>query len=273
MPFVNNNGIKIHYEVEGQGPPLMLQHGFGGRIKRWRFAGYTQELAKDYKLILVDARGCGQSDKPHDAKAYELRLMVGDLVAILDDLKIEKASYFGYSMGGRIGFRIPIYAPERFNALVLGGATYPLTSDEDKNDDILVGIKAGLEIALQGPPEKVMETYVAYQEQRNGPQPPAMRALQLKNDPRALMAAIKAHTEGASPKPEAVLPNIKLPCLVIVGEADPRFSSAKDSARRMPNARFVSLPGLNHGEGLTHIEMMLPPVKKFLDEVNKKQGA
>lgn len=270
MPFANNNGVKIHYEVESQGPPLVLQHGFGGSLGNWRDLGYARELSKDYRLVLVDARGCGASDKPHDSGAYELRLMVSDLVAILDDLKIQKASYFGYSMGGRIGFRIPIYAPERFNSLVLGGATYPLSSDEDKNDDILVGIKAGLEIALQGPPGKVMETYVAYQEQRNGPQPPAMRALQLKNDPRALMAAIKAHTEGASPKPEEVLPNIKLPCLVIVGEADPRFPSAKESAHFMPNAKFVSLSGLNHLECFTRIDMMLPHVKKFLAEVNKK---
>jgi pimeloyl-ACP methyl ester carboxylesterase len=262
MAFANNNGVKIHYEVEGHGPPLILMHGFAGSLERWKEVGYAEALGKEYRLILVDARGCGQSDKPHDPKDYDLRLMAGDLVAILDALKIEKANYFGYSMGGRIGFRIPLVAPGRFSALVLGGAAYPVKGDEDKKDDTLVSVKESLEIALREPSEKIMETYVTLMEKRSGLMPPMRRALQLQNDPLALIAAIKAHTEGISPKPEEVLPLFTMPCLVIVGEADPRFPSAKESARRMPNARFVTLPGLNHAEGLAHIEMMLPPPSK-----------
>jgi pimeloyl-ACP methyl ester carboxylesterase len=196
--------------------------------------------------------------------------MVNDIVTILDTLKIKRTNYFGYSMGGRIGFRIPLVAPERFNALVLGGATYPVKGDEDKKDDIMVSIQASLEIALKEPSEKIMETYVTLREKRNGPMPPVRRVLSLKNDPLALLAAVQAHLDAISPKPEETLPLFTMPCLVIAGEADPRFSSAKESARRMPNATFVPLPRLNHAEGLAHIEVMLPNIRKFLAEVNRK---
>jgi len=59
MPFANNNGVKIHYEIEGNGPPIVLHHGFGGVGERWREYGYTQELNKNNRVIALDARGCG----------------------------------------------------------------------------------------------------------------------------------------------------------------------------------------------------------------------
>ena len=64
MPFATNNGLRIHYQIEGSGPPLVLQHGFTGSINGWRRYGYVEALAGDYRVVLVDARGHGQSDKP-----------------------------------------------------------------------------------------------------------------------------------------------------------------------------------------------------------------
>ncbi len=66
MPYVDNNGTRIHYHVEGEGQPLVLQHGFTSSIKNWYANGYVEQLAKEYQLIMVDARGHGNSDKPHD---------------------------------------------------------------------------------------------------------------------------------------------------------------------------------------------------------------
>jgi len=65
MPYANNQGIRIRYEVEGTGPPLVLQHGSFGSGADWRDFGYTSALSNDHQLILVDARGHGASDKPH----------------------------------------------------------------------------------------------------------------------------------------------------------------------------------------------------------------
>ena len=272
MPYANNRGVKIHYEVEGKGPALILQHGFGGSLESWRDNGHAQELGKDYRLILVDARGCGASDKPHETQAYDFKLIVQDLVAILDNLKIDKASYLGYSMGGRIGFRLPMYAPERFNALIVGGSSYPIRPGDDGRDDILTSIQKALEKALKeepSSPQKAMEIYVAEREKQLGPQLPQAKARALKNDPRALLAAIRTFREAESPLAKDYLPKLKVPCLLYVGEDDPRFPGVKECAKLIPKAKFFSLPGLNHLQANQKKELVLPQVRKFLAKVNK----
>ena len=104
MPYVNNNGVKIHYEVDGQGPPIVLIHGLMGRLENWRDLGYNDELKKDYTLVMLDARGHGASDKPLTPGSYQPRRFAEDVLVIMDKLKIEKAHYFGYSMAAKIGF-------------------------------------------------------------------------------------------------------------------------------------------------------------------------
>ena len=122
MPDAYNGGIRIHYEIEGAGPPLLLHHGSSGSGADWRDLGYVDALKHDYKLILIDARGAGASDKPHDAAAYDPALRASDVVAVLDDLGIRHTHYFGYSLGGWVGFLLAKYAPDRFTSLILGGA-------------------------------------------------------------------------------------------------------------------------------------------------------
>jgi pimeloyl-ACP methyl ester carboxylesterase len=121
MPYVDNDGVRIHYQVEGEGPPLVLQHGFSESVVDWYEVGYVDALRSDYRLVLIDARGHGASDKAHDPDAYELERRVADVVAVLDGLAIETAFFWGYSMGGWIGFGTPKYARQRIRALVIGG--------------------------------------------------------------------------------------------------------------------------------------------------------
>jgi pimeloyl-ACP methyl ester carboxylesterase len=121
MPHATNNGIRIHYEVEGQGPPLMLHCGFLQDLQRWYQAGYVDALRDDYRLILIDPRGHGASDKPHDVESYALPNYVADAVAVLEDAGVSKAHYFGYSMGAGIGFAAGVFSPECFTSLILGG--------------------------------------------------------------------------------------------------------------------------------------------------------
>ena len=66
MPYVNNHGVNIHYQVDGEGPDLVLLHGFTGTLESWRWTGYVEQLHDDFRLILVDARGHGDSDKLRD---------------------------------------------------------------------------------------------------------------------------------------------------------------------------------------------------------------
>jgi pimeloyl-ACP methyl ester carboxylesterase len=122
MPYVNNNGVRIYYEVEGQGARLVLGHGLSGTLNHWRRLGYVDALRHDFRLILFDARGHGQSDKPHEPSAYGVK-MASDVLAVLDDVGIGNAHYFGYSMGTMIGYRVAVSYGSRFRSFILGGAS------------------------------------------------------------------------------------------------------------------------------------------------------
>ena len=93
MPYAHNGSICIHYQVAGEGPALVLLHGFSERVVDWYEAGYVDALRPDYRLILIDARGHGASDKPHDRAAYALDRRVADVTAVLDALEIAKALF------------------------------------------------------------------------------------------------------------------------------------------------------------------------------------
>jgi pimeloyl-ACP methyl ester carboxylesterase len=122
MRFAHNQGVRVHYEVEGKGSPLVLQRGFSDSLQTWYELGYVDGLKSDYQLILVDARGHGASDKPHEPEAYKPESNAADVVAVLTDLGISRAHFFGYSLGGWIAFAMAQYAPEHVHALIIGGA-------------------------------------------------------------------------------------------------------------------------------------------------------
>jgi pimeloyl-ACP methyl ester carboxylesterase len=142
MPIVANQGIRIHYEVEGQGPPLVLQHGFTDSLLGWYERGYVDALKQRYHLILVDARGHHLSDKPHDADAYATEIHVADVLAVLDDLDIRRAHYYGYSMGGWIGFGLAQHAPHRMGSMIFGGAS-PLAAPAGAADPMMPSLMKG----------------------------------------------------------------------------------------------------------------------------------
>ena len=119
MPYVSNQGVRIHYQVEGDGPPLVLQHGITWNLRFWYYRGYVDALKGDYRLILIDARGHGASDKPHDPTAYNREAKVSDICAVLDALDIARSHFWGYSMGCSIGMALGLLRPDRFHSLTL----------------------------------------------------------------------------------------------------------------------------------------------------------
>lgn len=257
MPYADNDGIRIHYHVEGEGPPLVLQHGFTSSLKNWYAYGYVEPLKRDHQLILIDARGHGESDKPHDPSQYDLKLRVNDVLAVLDDLGVDKTHFLGYSMGGRIGFGIAMHAPERVHSLIIGGM-HPYDSGGNTTTQDRV------KILSQG-----MEAYVANTEAQSGPIDPDRRARLLANDPQALIAAISA-PRGTSGD---VLPTMTMPCLLYVGEADGFYDGAKECVAHIPNASFVSFPGLDHGQVSQGSDVVLPHVVDFLQHATQQVSA
>jgi pimeloyl-ACP methyl ester carboxylesterase len=214
----------------------------------WRQFGYVQALHHDYQCILLDTRGHGASDKPHDPAAYTLERRVGDVGAVLDALHIQQAHFFGYSMGGWIGFGMAKYAPERVHALLIGGA-HPYA---DHSWDAFRQVDGT-------DPEAFITALEAVVEQRI---PPEVRSLVLANDLQALAAAAQERSSL-----EDVLPTMTMPCLLLVGEADARYPAVQECAKHLTNVTLVSLPGCDHVTGFVCIDLVLPHVMQFLATV------
>ena len=128
----------------------MLQHGFTSSLEDWRQCGYVAALRDHFHLILIDVRGHGGSDKPHDVADYTLDRRVTDVTAVLDALGIEKASFWGYSMGGWIGFGLAMQRPQRVDRLVIG-AQHPFARDQsDFRQWLRTGIAEGPDALISG---------------------------------------------------------------------------------------------------------------------------
>jgi pimeloyl-ACP methyl ester carboxylesterase len=265
MPYANNQGVRIHYEVEGSGPPLVLLHGLSGSMEMFRMYGYVKPLKKKYQLILIDFRGHGASDKPHDPEAYRAKTLVADIVAVLDRLKVDKAHFLGYSMGGGIGFWIAKYAPERFYSLIIGGAhPYAPNAEEQTGlDSLLQLLKKGKDAYIADIEESDRATIAEMTPRVRA----ARRAMFMANDTEALVALLSS--EDYTLSFEEVLPTMSMPCLVYAGENDWAYSRAKKCAESMPNATFVSLPNLDHVGAAYKSSIILPHITKFLEKVSR----
>ena len=114
MPRINRDGVGIYYEVHGDGPPLLLTHGYSSTSAMWH--GQIDALAKIHRLVLWDMRGHGQSDYPDDPAAYSEALTVGDMAAILDAIGTERAIIGGLSLGGYMSLAFYRAHPQRVSA-------------------------------------------------------------------------------------------------------------------------------------------------------------
>jgi pimeloyl-ACP methyl ester carboxylesterase len=107
VQVTSGDGVPIAFETAGTGYPFVLLHGFFGDRTSWRSAGYVKALAGQSRLILIDARGHGESGAPEGAASYEPARQVQDVLAVLDALGIGQAVVWGASMGGITGRRPP----------------------------------------------------------------------------------------------------------------------------------------------------------------------
>ncbi|MDA1258038.1 MAG: alpha/beta hydrolase [Chloroflexi bacterium] len=254
MPFTNNpiDGTKIHYEVEGSGPPLVLVHGFSGSLHAWKDFGYRDALKGDYRLVMYDVRAHGQSGHPHGLNSYAPEMHVKDLLAVLNDVGIDRTHYFGYSFGSWIGYSILKYAPDHLLSFI-GGGSDPYHRKSPLVSNIIESRKDGLQAAL------------AAAEERNGRMSDAARANYLAQDPEAQIAAITVR--GDTPGLSDALGSITQPVLAFAVTEDGNHDFVKKAASEMPNAEFVSLEGLDHGQAFQRCDLVLPHVTRFLDGI------
>ena len=245
--FVEHGGVKIYYEVHGAGPPLLLHHGWAGSSQSWRQFGYLDALTESYRVILMDARGHGRSDKPHDEAAYTMELRTGDVLAVLDGVGVDRVHYWGYSMGGRTGFALLQWRPDRVSSFINGAAapTSPRMYEERRIRQWAEALRTGDYAAIAkglGVPER------------------SARAVIGDNDLEALAAAQLGllSWDGVDPA------TLTAPSFHYAGEQDPILPATRRAAEAMPGATFKMVPGLNHLTGFARGDLVLPLARDFL---------
>jgi pimeloyl-ACP methyl ester carboxylesterase len=119
--YFDSAGVKIHYVIEGKGPPVILIHGLLASARlNWGLPGIINLLATNHQVIALDCRGHGQSDAPTDRDQYGVK-MVDDIIRLMDHLNLTNADIVGYSMGGMITMKLMVLHPERVRSAVVGG--------------------------------------------------------------------------------------------------------------------------------------------------------
>ena len=244
MRATTRDRLNINFEIEGQGSPLVLLHGFGDQIASWRDAGYVKPLvAAGHRLIMIDQRGHGASGHPHDKASYVPERRAGDVIAVLDVLGIEQVDILGYSMGGWCALNVARFHPGRVQRLIVGGC-HPFGQ------------------SLSFYRWALMSKLVWATVSRTGGKslPEGWKQRIRNNDILALRAAVADDRPDIS----ASLTRFDRKCLFYAGINDPRRELVSRSADALPNAKFFELQHCDHLSTFTQPEGLIVPLVEFL---------
>ena len=262
MKFATNpdDGVRIAYELVGKGAPLLLFHGSLASRSLWSALGYVDAMRDENELILVDARGHGDSEKPTTMDAYAMERLVGDVLAVLDDCGLAQTAYLGYSLGGRVGFGVAIEAPERVCALIIGGASYrPQTGALDRI--FFPGFVDAIEM------EGVGTALDRWSERLGHAIDPAVRQALLRNDPRALVPYLRQWDRELG-FDETALSRLQLPVLLFAGEHDhERLVDSRAAETILPSAELFVLADSDHESAPRQVDEVVRHVRLLLDSM------
>ena len=261
MPFFENEGVKIHYEIEGNGPDLIMIHGFAANIEiNWRLTNWIKTLKDSNKLILIDCRGHGKSDKPTDPAQYGKKMM-NDIVKLMDHLSIEKANFFGYSMGGSITFGLLLHEPNRVKSVVLGGFIPSQISREQLEQSNKPMINAFSAESVKQVKNPIAKQFRKYAESTGA-------------DLKALIAVMEGFARDVDDiftsfsEMKLTFKNIKVPVLSVVGSDDALTNNKTLVAELIPGACHFQIQGKDHLTVVPDPKFHMV-VKAFLKFVNK----
>ncbi|MGO9877315.1 MAG: alpha/beta fold hydrolase [Acidimicrobiia bacterium] len=230
--FASFDGTTIAYLDSGAGPDVLLLHGFAADHQlNWVAPGVVDALVTaGRRVIALDARGHGQSDKPHDQSAYEDDAMARDARALLDHLGVERVDVVGYSMGSLVSTRLVPDEP-RARSCVLGGIGGRARGPRGFSDERRALLAAALET-----------------EDIDGIADPSARAFRTFADSTgADRLALAAIQRAATPTAKTRLDRINVPTMVIAGDKDDLAGSPQDLADRIPGATARLIKGTHLG--------------------------
>ena len=255
MPKLNRDGVNIHYEIHGSGPPLLLTHGYSSTSAMWQ--GQIAALSKQHTLILWDMRGHGQSDYPDDAAAYSEALTVGDMAALLDEAGAGSAIVGGLSLGGYMSLAFYRAHPERVRALLIIDTGPGFKKDEARDAWNKRAHETGDRFEREG-----LEVLKSASRERSSV---------VHRDASGLARAARGMLTQRDASVIETLPHIKVPALVVVGADDTPFLAASDyMAAKIPGAKKVVIPAAGHAANIDQPQAFIDAVLPFLDSLPRQ---
>jgi pimeloyl-ACP methyl ester carboxylesterase len=244
MSFATSaDGARIHYEVQGTGEPVVLLPGLGMALATWSEVG--GKLAGENRVISIDPRGSGDSDKPD--QPYTGELVAGDVAAVLDDVGVERAHVVGQSMGGMIAQQLALHHPERVASLVLlstfaapdewGNRVLEVRRTAIERLGLAEQFRMSLLFVFSPRSFREMREWIAGLERRLAEHPP---------DQRAYLRQLDFCNRHDARERLGVL---TVPALVISGEQDVLTSAiqGRELAELIPGAEYREYAGASHG--------------------------
>jgi pimeloyl-ACP methyl ester carboxylesterase len=229
MPSFHHGAVEIAYLDEGEGDPIVLVHGFASsKNVNWVYPGWVSELRKDgRRVIALDNRGHGESEKLHDPAQYDIATMASDVIALMDHLGIPRADIMGYSLGSRMTAVLAHDEPQRLRSAILGGIGIGLIEGGGPGDNVAVALEAP---SLEDVTDPVGRTFRAF-------------ADQTRSDRRALAACLRG-SRRLMTRQEAA--DIDVPVLIAVGSNDEIAGSAEALGRIIPQSHVLAIPNRDH---------------------------
>ncbi len=260
---VTAGGIKMYYEVHGEGEPLLLIMGFGGSVLDWGWV-LPPKLAERYRIIMFDNRGAGRSDQPPGP--YSIKQMADDAANLMDALGIERAHVFGASMGGMIAQELAVNYPGKVERLILG-CTSAGGCGRVMDPEIQAYLEPRTDMTLYqmlwwsapaGFPQEFIDAHrdiVERKIQSDLIYPSQLHAY------KAQLAAFKAHDAYSR------LPSLRMPSLILVGDRDVLIppENSRILASIIPGAQLKMIEGAGHIFWISHLEETFFRLTGFLD--------
>jgi pimeloyl-ACP methyl ester carboxylesterase len=258
MATVPVRGVEMSYDRRGDGPAVLLIAGTGGSAAEW-LPEAADVLAERFTVIRYDQRGTG--DTPGTEGLYSTRSLAEDAVALLDALGIERAHVMGHSMGGRVAQWVALDAPLRVDALVLaasGPGEFPGQFEDGRRMMRGIPLRAAVSMVEESYPgwleRYIRESMLTPEFQREQPE----RTSELIRETLELRPSLEDYLKHTIARQqhqtEDLLDGITMRTLVIVGDRDrdvggtgSHFAQSEYLARRLPDATWHVVPGLQHG--------------------------
>jgi pimeloyl-ACP methyl ester carboxylesterase len=254
--FESSDGVKLAYDVEGDGPVLLLHLGAGCDSGLWRAAGYLPSLAESYRCVLFDHRGHGESDNPPRPDAFHIDRLTSDVVELLDHLELGSVAFWGYSAGISPGIRLAELHAGRVWAVVASGAVGP----PDTPEELAAWTSSAAARFREHQWEKMLQRF---DEQEPDPIPEWMKARIRATDIEQWANQIESFPSWHWDEWRA-LAELATPTLFVTGELEDPDDDVGKIVSRMPNGERLRLSNLGHINAFLATETVLPRVRGFL---------